>query len=138
MEQETSLAKALLRLLKKVLTRLLKVALNLLSLLLSVTGVFCISFGSKTAITDNLGLGLMLVAIGGCLILLDRGIRIVCRFCFWRHYIRRKGLEDSIRVNTQSALQAYNSCPGKLTRLYISRLNPDAGNAIRENSTFKK
>lgn len=117
---------------------LLNLAFNLLTLGLSLLGVFCISYGLRIAFTDTVGLGLFLCAIGGCLFLLSTSVTKVRRFWRWMRYIRKKGLEEVICSDIHAAIQAYNAFPCLLTRMYIGRRNPSAGDYIRQNSTRKK
>ena len=72
MEKVSYLLKWLLRLFVSLLVRILKLFINLLTMFLSVLSVFCISYGIKTALTDHIGLGLLLVAAGVCCFFLTK------------------------------------------------------------------
>ena len=134
MEQAKKGINMLLKVLFRLVEYLLNLAFRLLVFGLSMPGVFCIGYGFRIAFTDHVGLGLLLSATGAGLFLLAGAVTKGIRFWRWWQYIRRKGLEDTIRSDTRIAIQVYNACPGLLTRLYISRQNPSAASYIRQNS----
>lgn len=96
MERTPKLVKTLQNILFRLVRYLTNLVFNLLTIGLSLVGTLCISYGFKTAFTDHVVLGLLLVAVGACLFLLAMAVTKVIQFWHRRRYAKKKELEETI------------------------------------------
>lgn len=59
------------------------------------------------------------------------------KFKLWKNKVIELGYDKQIRSSINAAIDLYNTYPGKYTRKYIAKLNPEAGEYIKKQMKKK-
>ena len=107
-----------------------------------IVGFILFVTGMYTAFQDNILNGLLMIGIAIVIVLvavlfvnIEERMTVERRereaFEKWRKMIVHNGYDRMISRSVPFAIDIYNKNPGRMTLIYISNLNPEAGNYIK-------